>query len=158
MPYHLAMLDTFDDVEFYTGKGPWEGWYSKAAGWGEDWELVVANYMPHLYQLAISELKHRVAEGLLHPSVPRGWLYDKNGIMVPSEKRWRQWQISADGNGLGPSYGVHSHSVDISFRQVPAEPEAPPPPSGLPEKVRQLRTAFGEMDDILRKVEQEVGV
>lgn len=43
------------------------------------------------------------------PLIPREW----NGFFGLL-KRWRIWQYSADGNGLGAKYGAASHSIDLN--------------------------------------------
>ena len=138
LPYHYAMADTFGAAEFYTAKYIWQDFYSKAKGWQKDWGLVVANYLPGLYHLPISTVEAMVANQEIHPDVPLGWLYDSSGNMIPSHLQWEQWQISADGNGQGPDYGVHSSAIDISFRQgkIPGEGGDP---------MGQLKLAFGHL-------------
>jgi GH25 family lysozyme M1 (1,4-beta-N-acetylmuramidase) len=42
------------------------------------------------------------------PLVPREWR-SLGGLI----RRWKIWQYSADGNGLGPRYGAASHSIDV---------------------------------------------
>lgn len=157
LPYHYAMVDTFGAAEFYTAKYVWNDFYSRAHGWQKDWGLVIASYTPSLYHLPITDLKGRVAQQIIHPAVPMGWLYNPNGNQIPSSERWEQWQISADGNKLGEQYGVHSRDIDISFRQGLLKP-APAPDSFLQEKVIDLRELFGRMDDQLADIEEELFV
>lgn len=136
LPYMFHMQDVFGSVEIYTGLGPWQSWYSNKKGWIDDWGLVVANYVPYLYTLTVEALKERVAKLLISPSIPQGWKYDRSGnLVLPTAARWRQWQISADGNVLGEKFGVHSRDIDISFRQVESEPSPTPPPAPPPDIV-----------------------
>ncbi len=158
LPWHYAMKDTFGAAEFYTAKYVWQDFYSKAPGWQKDWGLVIANYRKDLYHLSILEIKKMVAEQRIYPDVPIGWLRDSDGNMIPSALRWKQWQISADGNELGSQYGVHGRDIDVSFRQVTQVIPPPDPGSTLDEKVLELRAAWGVVGDILTEIEEEVHV
>lgn len=158
IPYHYAMRDTFGEVEIYTAKYVWQDYYSLKYGWQDDWGLVAASYRPDLYHLPVDELKGMVARQEIHPAVPLGWLYDKSGHQLPSDLRWEQWQISADQNNLGPAYGVHSDSIDISFRQGKLPPAPPPDDSELTDLVIELRDKWGEIGDVLTELEETVGV
>lgn len=149
----------FGVAEIYTAQSVWDTYYSRKLGWWKDWELVVANYQPQLYHLATHVLKSAVATQGISPAAPIGWRLGDNGRVLPSEKQWRQWQISADGNGQGPAFGVNSAAIDISFRQIRTDPEQPP------DKMVELREAFGELrmlhnreTEVLAEIAAELGV
>jgi GH25 family lysozyme M1 (1,4-beta-N-acetylmuramidase) len=55
-----------------------------------------------LYRLWIAQYHAQKVITLAGPNVPRPWV------------DWAIWQCSADGNGLGRAYGVHSPSIDLS--------------------------------------------
>ncbi len=163
LPYHYAMQDTFGAVEFYTAKYVWQDFYSLKPGWQKDWGLVVAFYRPDLYHLPIEQLKNMVAAQEIHPKCPIGWAFTSSGMAIPNDLQWEEWQISADGNQLGPQYGTHRRDLDISFRQGKLPPVPPPDDGTLKDLVVVLRDAWGElvddtelMGDILTKVEEEV--
>jgi GH25 family lysozyme M1 (1,4-beta-N-acetylmuramidase) len=71
----------------YTNRYYWNRYYSTKPGWGDEWELWVANY-----QRAT-------------PAIPVGW------------EHCTIWQYSADGNKLGPYYGGKSTSMDLNTAQ-----------------------------------------
>lgn len=56
------------------------------------------------YRLWLAQYAKDARITLAGPNVPRPWV-----------SYW-MWQTSADGNGLGHSYGVHSDSIDINIQ------------------------------------------
>lgn len=84
----------------YTGKYLWETYYSNKPGWIDDWDIVVANY------------------GAGIPAMPIGWRFRMDGTPVPAMRAWRGWQYSADGNGLGRTFGCWSSAVDLSWQRL----------------------------------------
>ena len=68
----------------YTNRYYWNRYYSNRPGWGDDWDLWVANYQAR------------------SPALPIGWT------------DYAIWQYSADGNKLGPYYGGQSTAMDLN--------------------------------------------
>lgn len=154
MPYLGAMMDTFGEAEVYTAKYVWQDFYSIKYGWHKDWGLVVAYYRPDLYDLSVWEIKDMVANLEIQPLVPLGWERDVMGDLIPRHLAWEQWQIMADGNGLGAQYGVNSRDIDISFRQGELPGEQPVVDlEALREAFGRLRLAYVEEGAIMEEIE-----
>ena len=118
--------ERFGGTDVYTAPSVWNDFYSNRPGWDSDWDLIVANYRPALYTKPILELRSMIASAVIQPSLPIGW------------KTWRQWQISADGNGLGAAFGGNSFSIDISFRKIDADNPGVDPDAIIDEIVALL--------------------
>ncbi|KKN64481.1 hypothetical protein LCGC14_0490940 [marine sediment metagenome] len=158
LDFMYSMKDTFGECEVYTGKYVWQDFYSRRPGWHKDWALVIAQYRKDLYLKGVAAAKDMVANQVIHPNVPEGWLRDRTGNTIPSELRWEQWQIFADGDNLGNEYGCPSRDIDISFRQGKLLPPPPPDDSALEDLVVSLREAWGVAGDVLTEIEEEVSV
>jgi len=157
LDYHNYVGAVLGKMDFYTAASVWDGFYSKAAGWAQDWELCVANYLPWAYSFSLVELKRQVAEQIVKPTLPIGWRFSKAGVAIPNHMGWRQWQISADGNGRGAEFGCHSKAVDLSFRQVPRVPGSPPDPMAqLREQFGLLKTLSNRQAEIMAEMEREL--
>jgi hypothetical protein len=146
-----AMKEWGGQPDVYTAKYVWQDYYSKAKGWGEDWDLIAANYREGWYGLPVSEMTAKaVAAG--DPLTPIGWEYTKQGVLVPVRERWQGWQFAADRNQLGSTFGVLSRDIDLSIQRVEDDPEPEPPaepPTDISAWLGELRAAHATTGHVI---------
>lgn len=91
-------------------------------------KAALANFLRYFYQLTgiVPDVYTRksfwdVVIGVLDsPYIGKLWVAHYNVYLnqpdIPKQwETWEIWQISADGNGLGPYYGAESRSIDLNI-------------------------------------------